>query len=46
MRFCVTDRQTDRRTELVTEDPPAGRAGPKTTNIDWEGSYFMHKVGY
>ena len=22
-------RQTDRMTELVTEDPPAGRAGPK-----------------
>ena len=23
-----TDGQKDRRTELVTEDPPTGRAGP------------------
>ena len=34
MRTYVTDRQknkrTDRQIELVTEDPPTGRAGPKT----------------
>ena len=29
MRTFVADRRTEGQTELVTEDPPTGRAGPK-----------------